>query len=477
MSEEDFQTLKIEQGLLVDFSAFGQRFIDLLGACEKDERSDSPKFQLQFYSKEPLPFDHGDASLNVIEINPFKHLYHLSLNFMPGNDADVKKYLATCLQTLRDDYTRLTRVHEETKQSLSQKLDSSVQSLAQKSMEFEKLKIEQESQQERLQTKYMQEMNFERDKSMQNQFAAQQRWEKEKKELEMGFAKTTKQMEVRISELESTNKELMEKKYKNEAMLQELRVKNSTLADELGSVKAELASTRKQNSSMDSELHGSEKLLNQLRTRVAVVEQELKDKMEAINRQQETLNSEQEKRKQSEETLKEKQAELKKKQAEINHYVQEFKKGNEVVIKLQAREKSLVSQVKLKTRILNEQEKVMKEREREIEEMRAEIRELKTQVSDSSGEVRDLKATLQKKSVELDEAAKLLKRDENIISWLNKQITDNNLASSGKLVSYEGGVGSGGSGGLFKPFGALSLANNSHSPMSNTNEVDSILHR
>ena len=43
MSEEDYQTLKVQQGLLVDFSAFGQRFIDLLCACEKDEKSDNPK--------------------------------------------------------------------------------------------------------------------------------------------------------------------------------------------------------------------------------------------------------------------------------------------------------------------------------------------------------------------------------------------------------------------------------------------------
>jgi spindle assembly abnormal protein 6 len=43
MSEEDYQTLKTQQGLLVDFGAFGQKFIDLLNLCEKDERCDNPK--------------------------------------------------------------------------------------------------------------------------------------------------------------------------------------------------------------------------------------------------------------------------------------------------------------------------------------------------------------------------------------------------------------------------------------------------
>ncbi len=230
--------------------------------------------------------------------------------------------------------------------------------LTQKNMECDKLRVELESQSERLQTKHMQELNFERDKSMQNQYAVQQKWEKERKELEVSYLKASKQTEARLAELELANKDLMEKKYKHESQLQELRLKHTSLSDEYASLKQELLNTRKQNSSMDSELHSSEKLTNQLRTRIAVLEQELKDKVEGVGKAQEMVAGEQEKRKQAEEVAREKQGELKKKQAEINHYVNEFRKGNEVVIKLQSREKTLVGQVKLKTRILNEQEKV-----------------------------------------------------------------------------------------------------------------------
>jgi spindle assembly abnormal protein 6 len=127
MSEEDYQILKCQQGLLVDFSAFGQKFVDLLNLCEKDEKSDNPKFQLQFFTKEPLPYDHNNANLNVIEINPFKHLCHLQLNFMPGNDTDVKKYLANCLQQIRESYAKLTKEYNDNKTNLSQKLESTQQ--------------------------------------------------------------------------------------------------------------------------------------------------------------------------------------------------------------------------------------------------------------------------------------------------------------------------------------------------------------
>lgn len=467
MSEEDYQTLKIQQGLLVDFSAFGQRFIDLLFACEKDEKSENPKFQLQFYSKEPLSFDHGHASLNVIEINPFKHLCHLSLNFLPGNDSDVKKYLATCLQTTRDDYTKLNRLYEETKQSLNQKLESTQQMLCQKSIEVDKLKVELDSQSERIITKHMQELNFERDKSMQNQYASQQKWDKEKKEIELNHMKAVKQFETRLAELELNNKDLLEKKYKNEAQLQEFRLKNTSLQEEYNGLKQELNNIRKQNSSMDSELHSNEKLTNQLRTKIAVLEQELKDKLDMLNKVQDLFTNEQSQRKLLDETLKEKTNELKKKQAEINHYIQEFKKGNEVVIKLQTREKTLAAQIKLKTKILNEQEKVMKEKEKEIDDLKSEMRESKSQMNTLNDENKDLKNSLQKKTAELDEAAKLLKRDESIITWLNKQVNDNNIAMNGKQLSYEST-----NTVMFKPMGAL---NSNFSPLSSSNQIDSIL--
>ena len=45
--------------------------------------------------------DQGLASLHVVETNPFKHLTHLSLKFLPGSDADVKKYLADCLKDIQ----------------------------------------------------------------------------------------------------------------------------------------------------------------------------------------------------------------------------------------------------------------------------------------------------------------------------------------------------------------------------------------
>ena len=58
-----------------------------------------PRFLLQLVVGSGL--DQGVATLHVVETNPFKHLTHLSLKFLPGSDTEVKKYLANCLKKLQ----------------------------------------------------------------------------------------------------------------------------------------------------------------------------------------------------------------------------------------------------------------------------------------------------------------------------------------------------------------------------------------
>ena len=59
----------------------------------------SPRFLLQFTTSGSALQTTGQ--LDVVETNPFKHLIHLSLKFLPGNDEEVKKYLAMCIRNLK----------------------------------------------------------------------------------------------------------------------------------------------------------------------------------------------------------------------------------------------------------------------------------------------------------------------------------------------------------------------------------------
>lgn len=57
--------------------------------------SHTQRFLLQF------SIDKSTSVLNVVETNPFRHLNHLSLKFVPASDTYLKKYLAECLLSLK----------------------------------------------------------------------------------------------------------------------------------------------------------------------------------------------------------------------------------------------------------------------------------------------------------------------------------------------------------------------------------------
>ena len=77
---------------------------------------------------------------------------------------------------------------------------------------------------------------------------------------------------------------MTDKKYKSESTIRELKSKLSLLEEEHHRTKAEIQALRKNNSGLDADYHEQEKLINQLKTRLAVIEQELKDKGELLEK-------------------------------------------------------------------------------------------------------------------------------------------------------------------------------------------------
>ena len=85
----------------------------------------------------------------------------------------------------------------------------------------------------------------------------------------------------------------MDKKYKSEGTIREMKSNISVTEDELIRAKAELSSLRKNNADLDGDCHEQDKLINQLKTRLAVLEQEVKDKDTLLNKTSAMLETEQ----------------------------------------------------------------------------------------------------------------------------------------------------------------------------------------
>ncbi|NXW95075.1 SAS6 protein, partial [Alopecoenas beccarii] len=432
ISEEDFQRqvklyLKSQQGLLVDFSAFPQKFIDLLQQCIQEQNKDIPRFLLQLVSSAPV-LDHTPVSLNVVETNPFKHLTHLSLKFLPGNDAEIKKFLASCLKCLKEDKMMLEEKLKKTEENLTRQLSYTQQSLSEKSRELDKLKNEWTSYTTALTNKHTQELTNEKERALQAQAQYQQQHEQQKKELENLHQKSIQQLQNRLSEFEVINKDLTERRYKGDSTVRELKAKLSGIEDECQRTKQEVLSLRRENTTLDAECHEKEKLVNQLQTRVAVLEQEIKDKDQLVIRTKEVLDATQEQKVILEESTEKKRSHIEKLETTIKSLSAELLKANEIIKKLQGDLKTLMSKLKLKNTVTIRQEKLLAEKEERLQKEQRELQEMGQSLRMREQEVCKLQEQLETTIQKLEESKQLLKTNENVITWLNKQLNEIQMA-------------------------------------------------
>ena len=141
INEEDFHNLKTEQNLLVDFASFPLKFVELLKECSKPNSSyvvlpchsltlALPDSTLTHFPSFVAHLRHSASSsvpsiLSIIETNSFRNITHLSLNFIVGNDAEVKQYLAGLVKEFKTDNANLKAQLSDTSTSLREKLNES----------------------------------------------------------------------------------------------------------------------------------------------------------------------------------------------------------------------------------------------------------------------------------------------------------------------------------------------------------------
>ncbi|XP_053490439.1 spindle assembly abnormal protein 6 homolog isoform X1 [Ictalurus furcatus] len=427
ISEEDFQSLKVQQGLLIDFTAFPQKFIDLLEQCISEQSKENPRFLLQLSSPSSA-LNHGIANLNIVETNAFKHLTHLSLKLLPGSDVEIKKYLATCLAAMKEEKEQLQQKLKKTEEDLTRQLNYAQQTLSEKSRELDKLRSEWTSQTTTLSSRHTQDLTAEREKALEIQTRLQQQNEQLRRELEATHQRSTQQLQTRLSELETSNRELTEKKYKSDSTIRDLKAKLLGLEEESQRAKQQVASLRRENSTLDTECHEKERLVNQLQTRVAVFEQEIKDKDQLVLRTKEVLEATQQQKTSIDETVESKQLQIGKLESTVKSLSEELIKANGIIKKLQGDLKALVGKIKVKNTVTVSQEKVLQETTERLQREQRELQDTQHRLRLKEEEVSKLKEQLEATVKKLDESREVLKTNENVITWLNKQLNENQLS-------------------------------------------------
>ncbi|KAG7228800.1 hypothetical protein INR49_008578 [Caranx melampygus] len=394
ISEEDFQSLKVQQGLLIDFASFPQKFIDLLNLCYSEQESDNPRFLLHLSCQSPLL--EGPANFSVVETNAFKHLNHLSLRLAQGSDKDIKDYLAVCLSSLKLEKQALEVKLKKTEDDLTRQLSYAQQTLSEKTKELDKLRSEWTSQSSSLSSRHSQELQSEREKTAELQSRLQMQTEQLRQDLESAHKKSSQELHSRLTELEASCRELTERKYKNESDCQRS--------------KQQVLSLRRENSTLDTEVHEKERVVNQLQMRVAVLDQEIKDKDQLMRRTKEVLEATQQQKESVEENAESKELQIKKLEATVKSLSEELIKANGIIKKLQGEVRGLVGKIKVKNTVTVSQEKVLQETSDKLQKVEKELQSSQQQLSTKEEEVSKLKEQLEMTVQKLNESREVLKQ-------------------------------------------------------------------
>ncbi|KAG8039055.1 hypothetical protein G9C98_003362 [Cotesia typhae] len=364
ITEDDFKVLKAQQGLLVDFDNFATQLIHLLeqshGSMSGASKS-PPKFLL-LLSEE----GNGEWIFKLVETNNFKHLCHLSLNISPASDSDIKTHMAMKMKQLKESLNNKNReVH-----------------------------------------------------------ALETRLKIEKMEIERQHSDTLQHLHTENAELRSQNITYKDKQSFLEATNKEQAKQLQNLERELNLAQRDLSQLKKQNSKLDVDYHEKDRYVNELKTRVAVMEQELKDKAILISKHLEMLKTSKEQKQQLEEMLAQKENQVQRKQNALKNVSDEVIKANDIIKKLQNDLESTKTKLKLRTGIALEQERLLDAKQKELGEMQSKLDKLTKELKATKTELDSSKDQLKIMQSQLEDKEKTIKNNDNVISWLNRRLAE-----------------------------------------------------
>lgn len=132
IGEQDFHNLKREQSILVDFSLFPAKLIELLDLCissqheiltQNQDSLNGPILAASSTLNHTMSsfcakLDQSIGLFSIIESNRFKQLTHISLMLRPGNDSAVKAYLASRLNMASAALRKLSNELESSQEQL-----------------------------------------------------------------------------------------------------------------------------------------------------------------------------------------------------------------------------------------------------------------------------------------------------------------------------------------------------------------------
>ena len=419
LSEIEYQQLKTEQSLLVDFQNFPDFITKMFYFC-KNDKDDIYSCVLTLGGVSEN-FSGGNGILAVEEKTQYRKLNHLILKLQAANDISLKKYLSDVSKEYKEKFENLSQKYSD----LSQNYEIIQKENLNLKENLQKIEYEHKTSLDNL----LNEKNKEINSIKENNF------KENKKQLELMETdknKTISDLENKISQLQgilddaTKNKtQLEEHKLKLEINQKDLEGKFAISNTELNVYKTEITNLRQENSDLNKKCLNYEKNLTEFNFKNESILKQLEEKNKSLENMKQLIDSLNKQRDSNEDTIKSLKAANNKLENKLQLSIKEINKGNDIIQRLQNDIKNQKSKIKSTKNELNTQEQLINQKQILLDEQNKIIKDLKRDNETKEQEIIGLKNQINNYNNKLNENEKLIEENKQMILYLNKNLNEN----------------------------------------------------
>ena len=421
LSELEYQQLKNEQSLLVDFQNFPDFIVQMIDCCKKDNND---KFTCVFNTGGQGENNFGSSNLGILSVEEktqYRKLNHIVLKLKAANDTTLKKYLSDLSKEYKDKYENLFQNYND----LNQKFD-----MFQKDYSILKENmLKMENQHKAYTDNLINEKNKEINSIKENNFKETKRqlesMESEKNKIISDLENKIAQLQGTLNDTTKNKTQLEEHKLKLEINQKDLEGKFAISSKELSVYKSQITTLRQENSDLNQKCLNSEKLLTEANFKNESLSQQLEEKNKSFENLKQLVDSLNTQRDSNEDTIKSLKASNNKLESKLQLSIKEINKANDIIQRLQNEIKNQKSKVKSTKNELSTQEQLINQKQMLLDEQSKTIKEIKRENEEKDQEIMGLKNQINNYTNKLNENEKLIEENKQMILYLNKNINEN----------------------------------------------------
>mmetsp|Transcript_1434 Transcript_1434/g.1704 ORF Transcript_1434/g.1704 Transcript_1434/m.1704 type:complete len:327 (-) Transcript_1434:19-999(-) len=202
--------------------------------------------------------------------------------------------------------------------------------------------------------------------------------------------------------------------------------RNQTVED----MTCEMAQMKEKSQHLEEYKQMVEKKLHETEIRAAALEQSNKSQEAALLQAEALRKASEQAGVQCHESLDMHKSQLEEVRTQLDATAAEVHKANDVIRSLQRDRQEMKRKLKARSVIVKRQEEILSERENSITELQREIKEASSEKERLDSENKSKDKQISEAKQKMMESAKLLESNQQVISWLNREINETQLGRS-----------------------------------------------